>query len=65
MSNVEWVGKKILAYPIKKQLEGNYVFCNIAGDKKNPNDIYKTFKSDDNVLRALVLKLDGVKKSKN
>jgi len=56
-SNV--MGKKPLAYPIKKQLEANYVLFNFEmapGD--GAKEVDTKFKQDENVIRHLLVRSD-------
>ena len=51
----DW-GVKKLAYPIKKQFRGLYVFYNIASTPANVAECERLLRIDDNVLRHLVIK---------
>ncbi|KKS41433.1 MAG: 30S ribosomal protein S6 [Candidatus Gottesmanbacteria bacterium GW2011_GWB1_43_11] len=52
--NEDW-GKKKLAYPLKKQTEGHYLYFTIAGTV-NPNLLHTKFKQDESILRMLVVR---------
>lgn len=56
ISDVSWLGKKDLAYPIKKKQEGLFATFNISSDTATPNGLSAKFKLDDTILRVLVLK---------
>ncbi len=55
ISDIENLGKKRLAYPIKKLTEGMYVSAIISGSTQ-VQSLYNRFKVDDTVLRSLILK---------
>lgn len=55
ISEVTLMGKKILAYPIRKQKEGNYILIKLTGNIK-VDQIEKQVKLNENVLRYLLLK---------
>ena len=50
-----WCIKK-LAYPIKKETLGFYVFCDYAGTPEAVTEIERKFRIDDSVLRYLTVK---------
>lgn len=56
VSDVSSMGKKILAYPLNKMNEGLYLLVNFAAEGKNAQVLYNRFKTEDDILRALVLK---------
>lgn len=47
-------GKKVLAYPVRKQSEGIYLSMQLTG-KVDPKKINARFKLDETVLRTLIL----------
>ena len=49
-------GIKKLAYPIKKETLGFYVFCDYAGTPEAITEIERKFRIDDSVLRYLTVK---------
>lgn len=52
------MGKKSLAYRIKKQSKGYYAFVDYCGDNTTVADIERGLKLDERVLRYLTVKLD-------
>ena len=50
-----WVLKK-LAYTIKKETQGQYVFCDFAGTPAAVAEIERKFRIDDAVLKYLTIK---------
>lgn len=55
------MGKRALAYPIKKQTKGLYTCLDYAAKGTCVNELERGFKLDENVLRFLtVVKLDDV-----
>lgn len=51
-------GMKKLAYPIKKNLQGYYVFCDYAGTPAAVTEIERRFRIDDAVLKYLTVKIE-------
>lgn len=49
-------GLKKLAYTIKKEIQGQYVFCDFAGTPASVSEIERKFRIDDAVLKYLTLK---------
>jgi small subunit ribosomal protein S6 len=49
-------GTKKLAYPIKKETLGYYVFCDFAGTPDAVSEFERKFRIDDSVLRYLTIK---------
>jgi small subunit ribosomal protein S6 len=49
-------GIKKLAYPIKKETLGYYVFCDFAGSPEAVAEFERKFRIDDSVLRYLTIK---------
>ena len=50
-------GIKKLAYPIKKETLGYYVFCDFAGTPEAVAEFERKFRIDDSVLRYLTIKI--------
>jgi small subunit ribosomal protein S6 len=50
-------GIKKLAYPIKKETLGYYVFCDFAGSPEAVAEFERKFRIDDSVLRYLTIKI--------
>lgn len=50
-------GMKKLAYPIKKEIQGYYVFCDYAGTPAAVAEIERRFRIDDSVLKYLTIKI--------
>ncbi len=50
-------GMKKLAYPIKKEIQGYYVFCDYAGTPAAVTEIERRFRIDDAVLKFLTIKV--------
>jgi small subunit ribosomal protein S6 len=60
----EW-GRKKMAYPIKKNLEGNYVFIQTEVDGAVIADLERRLKQIEKVLRFITLRLDDKLKKAN
>jgi small subunit ribosomal protein S6 len=56
ISIVKW-GMKKLAYPIKKELQGYYVFSDFAATPAAVAEVERKFRIDDSVLKYLSIKL--------
>ena len=56
ISTVKW-GMKKLAYPIKKELQGYYVFSDFAATPRAIAEVERRFRIDDSVLKYLSIKL--------
>jgi small subunit ribosomal protein S6 len=56
---VKILGKRRLAYPIKKHLDGIYVQMNYQGDGKQVAPLERTMRLSDEVIRYLTLKIDN------
>jgi small subunit ribosomal protein S6 len=52
------MGKKHLAYPIKKQTEGVYAVATLAGTPMKVAELEKQFKSGTDILRYLLIGKD-------
>ena len=55
--NPDWWGKRRLAYPINKQLEGYYAVFNIVAQGGALDEVERTLKLSDDVLRHKLLRL--------
>ena len=51
-------GLKQLAYPIKKEPNGYYVYTVFSGNGAGIDEMERIFKIDDNVLKYMTIKLD-------
>lgn len=59
--NIEKVdrwGKRHLAYPVKKQADGNYVLINFEADPAVIKEIDRVMKIQDDILKHLIVKID-------
>ncbi len=52
-------GKRRLAYEIKKQKDGYYVFIDLVGDGPIIDEIERNYKIDDRILKFLTTKKEG------
>ena len=52
------LGKKKLAYPIKKEVSGNYFLMNVEATHDVIAEFNRKVRINENILRHLVLKLD-------
>lgn len=50
-------GMRKLAYPIKKEIQGYYVFCDYAGTPAAVTEMERRFRIDDAVLKFLTIKI--------
>jgi len=51
-------GRRKLAYPIRKHVEGNYVLTNIRLDPARTHDLESSFLISDDILRHLLIRKD-------
>lgn len=49
-------GMRKLAYPIKKEIQGFYVFCDYSGAPEAVAEMERKFRIDDSVLRYMTVK---------
>jgi small subunit ribosomal protein S6 len=56
LSERESLGKRLLAYPVKKFSEGNYIEYGLSIDAKHIDELTKMVKTQENILRFLILK---------
>ena len=59
VANVERLGKKRLAYEIKDAREGTYVVMQFRSDAALSKELERQLKLHEDVLRALVIRLDA------
>jgi small subunit ribosomal protein S6 len=59
VTGVERLGKKRLAYEIKDVREGNYVVMQFKGEPAVPKELERQLKLHEDVLRALIVRLDA------
>lgn len=55
---LEDLGKRQLAYQIKKFYKAHYILMNVECDKKVLNELNLSLKFNDAIIRNLILKLD-------
>jgi len=55
--DIEYLGKKRMAYEIKKQRDGHYVCLKIAGKPDCAKEVVRQLRLHDDVLRALLIKV--------
>lgn len=55
------IGKRRLAYEIKKQKEGIYICFTFDSNPDNISEIQRNFRIDDNILKFLVIAIDEKK----
>ncbi len=53
-----YLGKRLLAYPVKKQKEGYYLFCKLELSRNNVTELDKFLNTHSEVLRSLRVKED-------
>jgi small subunit ribosomal protein S6 len=54
----QMLGKKKLAYPIKKFREGNYIYCELSGPGTMIAVLESFYKVTDSVIRYMTVKVD-------
>jgi small subunit ribosomal protein S6 len=52
------LGKKKLAYPIKKEIGGNYFLMNVEATNDVISEFDRKIRINENVLRHLIIRLD-------
>ncbi len=57
--NISKWGKKKLAYPINKELEGDYTLFEFSSDSQFPEELDRISKITDGVLRSMIVKKDA------
>lgn len=55
VDNNEKIGKKALAYPIKKEKQGVYYYLDVSLPAEEVNVLNRAIEVDDNVLRHLLV----------
>jgi small subunit ribosomal protein S6 len=65
IQNIDEWGRKKMAYPIKKNLEGYYVFIQTEVDGAVISDLERRLKQMEKVLRFITLRLDDKLKKAN
>ena len=58
VTSVDVWGRRVLAYPIRKQEEGTYVFAQLQLEPQAIEELERVLKLDEEVLRYLLLRLD-------
>lgn len=58
ISEIKDLGKKTLAYPIKKKLDGHYWLLMMSMSGKEAASLTDKLKQEDSVLRMLLIKKD-------
>ena len=58
VEKVDRWGKRHLAYPVKKQADGNYVLINFEADPEVIKEIDRVMKIQDDILKHLIVKID-------
>ena len=53
---IQQLGKKRLAYPIKKYREGSYVYFELSGTGESISALENFFKVNDTIIRSLTVK---------
>ncbi len=51
-------GRRKLAYPIRRHMEGNYILTNIKLDPERAHDLESNFKISEDILRHLLIRKD-------
>jgi len=58
--NPDWWGRRRLAYPIKKSMDGYYAVLNVLAPSGALDDVERTLRLSDDILRHKLLRLpDG------
>ncbi|GAB4543320.1 MAG: 30S ribosomal protein S6 [Anaerolineae bacterium] len=59
VTSVDVWGRRALAYPIRRQKEGTYVFFQAQLNPPDILELERNLKLDEEILRYLLLRLDG------
>lgn len=59
ISNISRWGKKKFAYPINKELEGEYVLFEFSSGSEFPEELDRVTKITDGVLRSMIVRKDA------
>ena len=58
IENVDPWGRRRLAYPIKRHIEGNYVLTNLRLDPGRTHELESSFMISDDILRHMLIRKD-------
>ncbi|MBS5887299.1 MAG: 30S ribosomal protein S6 [Negativicoccus massiliensis] len=58
VNNIDRMGKRRLAYEVKKQIDGNYVLIEFAIDPAQIKEIDRVIKINEKIIRHLIVKQD-------
>jgi small subunit ribosomal protein S6 len=58
VTSVDVWGRRVLAYPIRKQKEGTYVFLQAQLDPQAILELERNLKLDEEILRYLLIRLE-------
>jgi small subunit ribosomal protein S6 len=58
VSNINRMGRRRLAYEVKKLREGYYVLINYSGGPAATDELERNFRISDDVIRYLIIKED-------
>ncbi len=61
VTKVDPWGRQKLAYPIENYTEGYYFLIQFEASTEYPSELLKRYKFDENVLRYIIVQLDGKK----
>jgi len=56
VDNVDFWGKRKLAYDIKKVSEGYYTLINFSSEPELPKELDRIFRISDNIVRHIIIK---------
>lgn len=56
VDNVDYWGKRKLAYEIKKVNEGYYTLFNFSAEPELPKELDRVFRISDNIVRHIIIK---------
>lgn len=59
VENVNTWGKRRLAYPIEKNVEGYYVLVNFKSEAALPLELNRVFGIDSDIMRSIVVRTNG------
>lgn len=63
VAKTELCGLRALAYPIKKNKKGHYVLLNYSSDPATVAEMERHMRLDENVLRYLTIRVEGLDKN--
>jgi small subunit ribosomal protein S6 len=58
IENVDAWGRRRLAYPIKRHIEGNYVLTNLRLDPSKAHELESSFLISEDILRHMLIRKD-------